>query len=118
MAAVKGPDEVGVGRGWVGAGTGVAVSVACRVGVLLGAGEVSVGAACVAAGADVLVGGATVGAVVGGTFVGGVLGAVVAAEAGAEVGAAGCELPQAANVINNNKVRLSRSFMLGSPGSK
>ncbi len=118
MAAVKGPDEVGVGRGCVSAGTGVAVSVACRVGVSLGADKVSVGAACVATGAGVLAGGATVGAVVGGIFAGWVPGAVVAAGAGAEAGAAGCELPQAANVINNNKVRLSRSFMLGSPGSK
>ena len=109
MTALKGPVEAGVGRGLVAAGAAVTVSV--------GAGG-SVGAGAVAAGAAVLVGGTLAGGgCVGGTLVGWISGAVVGAAAGAE-GGAGCGLPQAANMINNSNIRLSRSFMLESPENK
>ena len=70
-----------------------------------------VGADCVAAGATVFAGGATVGGCVGGALVGWIAGTVVGAAAGVETGVADCGLPQAANVTNHSNVRLSRNFM-------
>lgn len=110
MAALKGPAEVGAGRGLVAVGAAVAATVG------VGAGGGSVGAGCVGAGADVFVGGTAVGGgCVGGTSVGLTSGAVVGAAGVAEAGAAGCGLPQATNVINNSNVKPSRNLMIRSP---
>jgi hypothetical protein len=107
MAALKGAADVGVERGLVAAGVAFAVPVGCGPGVSVGAGDGSVGAGFVAAGAEVLVDGALVGSMSG---------AVVGAATGMEVGGAGCGLPHAANVMNNSTAKLSRNFMIGSPG--
>lgn len=111
MAAANGPADVGVDRSLVAAGAALAVFVGWGTAVFVGAGGGSVGGAAFVAGTDAFVGGMAVGGgCVGGTLVGLTSGAVV----GTVVGA-GCVLPQAANVIDSNSAKLSRSLMIGSP---